>query len=234
MTYQPEQIEPKWQAIWETEKTFSAQEPSEKPPYYILDMFPYPSGAGLHMGHPLGYTATDAFKRFKKFQNFNVLHPMGWDAFGLPTEQYAIQTGQHPQKTTHINIKHFKTQLKSLGFSYDWQREINTTDPDYFKWTQWIFLKLFSKGLAYLDKKSVWFCPKLGTVLANEEVINTTEGPRSERGHYPVERSSLLQWVLKIKEYADPLLDGLKNLDWPSSTKLLQKNWIGKSQGIPY
>jgi leucyl-tRNA synthetase len=170
-------IEPKWQARWEADKTFYTRESKAAPKYYILDMFPYPSGAGLHIGHPEGYTASDALKRFKKAQGHNVLHPMGWDAFGLPTEQYAIKTGTHPKATTAANVGNFKRQLRSLGFSYDWSREINTTDPDYFKWTQWIFKQLFKRGLAYVEDKPVWFCPELGTVLANEEVLTTPEGP---------------------------------------------------------
>ncbi|MFP4166746.1 MAG: leucine--tRNA ligase [Opitutales bacterium] len=224
-------IEPKWQAFWEESGIFEARDFEDKPTFYVLDMFPYPSGAGLHIGHPEGYTASDALKRFKKARGFNVLHPMGWDAFGLPTEQYAIQTGAHPRETTRQNIAVFKEQLKQLGFIYDWRREINTTDPAYFKWTQWIFLQLFRKGLAYVDEKPVWFCPDLGTVLANEEVLNTPEGQRSERGNFPVERRPLRQWVLRITEYADRLIEGLPELDWPESTKRLQENWIGRSEG---
>lgn len=220
-------IEPRWQAYWADHETFAAADNSNKPKFYVLDMFPYPSGAGLHIGHPEGYTASDTLKRFKKAQGFNVLHPMGWDAFGLPTEQYAIQTGQHPRKTTGVNIARFKEQLSALGFAYDWNREINTTDPHYFRWTQWIFLQLFRKGLAYVDEKPVWWCPALGTVLANEEIIDG----KSERGSHPVVRRALRQWVLRITAYAERLLDGLKDLDWPDSTKRLQQNWIGRSEG---
>ncbi|MEC8219257.1 MAG: leucine--tRNA ligase [Verrucomicrobiota bacterium] len=224
-------IEPKWQAFWANNHTYEAKDFEDKPTFYVLDMFPYPSGAGLHIGHPEGYTASDALKRFKKAQGFNVLHPMGWDAFGLPTEQYAIKTGTHPAITTKQNVATFTKQLTQLGFAYDWNREINTTDPGYIKWTQWIFIQLFKKGLAYVDEKPVWFCPDLGTVLANEEVLNTPEGPRSERGSFPVERRPIRQWVLRITEYAERLIDGLKDLDWPDSTKRLQENWIGRSEG---
>jgi leucyl-tRNA synthetase len=224
-------IEPKWQAYWAANKTYEAKDFEDKPTFYVLDMFPYPSGAGLHIGHPEGYTASDALKRFKKAQGFNVLHPMGWDAFGLPTEQYAIKTGTHPALTTKQNVANFTKQLSQLGFAYDWSREVNTTDPGYFKWTQWIFMQLFKKGLAYVDEKPVWFCPDLGTVLANEEVLNTPEGPRSERGNFPVERRPIRQWVLRITEYAERLIAGLKDLDWPDSTKRLQENWIGRSEG---
>ena len=224
-------IEPKWQAYWAANHTYEAKDFEDKPTFYVLDMFPYPSGAGLHIGHPEGYTASDTLKRFKKAQGFNVLHPMGWDAFGLPTEQYAIKTGTHPAITTKQNVATFTNQLTQLGFAYDWNREVNTTDPGYFKWTQWIFIQLFKKGLAYVDEKPVWFCPDLGTVLANEEVLNTPEGPRSERGSFPVERRPIRQWVLRITEYAERLIAGLKDLDWPDSTKRLQENWIGRSEG---
>ncbi|MFP4069365.1 MAG: leucine--tRNA ligase [Opitutales bacterium] len=224
-------IEPKWQEYWAAQKTYEAKDFEDAPTFYVLDMFPYPSGAGLHIGHPEGYTASDALKRFKKAQGYNVLHPMGWDAFGLPTEQYAIKTGTHPRETTRQNVARFKEQLTQLGFAYDWSREINTTDPAYYKWTQWIFRQLFKKGLAYVDEKPVWFCPELGTVLANEEVLNTAEGPRSERGNFPVERRPIRQWVLRITEYAERLIAGLKDLDWPDSTKRLQENWIGRSEG---
>ena len=224
-------IEPKWQAFWANNHTYEAKDFEDKPTFYVLDMFPYPSGAGLHIGHPEGYTASDALKRFKKAQGFNVLHPMGWDAFGLPTEQYAIKTGTHPAITTKQNVATFTKQLTQLGFTYDWNREVNTTDPGYFKWTQWIFIQLFKKGLAYVDEKPVWFCPDLGTVLANEEVLNTPEGPRSERGSFPVERRPIRQWVLRITEYAERLIAGLEDLDWPDSTKRLQENWIGRSEG---
>lgn len=234
-TYNPAEIEPRWQQYWTDPASggrfFKATEDKEGEPYYILDMFPYPSGAGLHLGHIENYTATDALKRFKIAQGHNVLHPMGWDAFGLPTEQYAIKTGEKPEKVTAENVATYKKQLARAGFVYDWDREVNTTDPGYFRWTQWIFLKLFKAGLAYVDAKPVWYCPELGTVLANEEVLNTPDGPRSERGSFPVERRPLRQWVLRITEYADKLLDGLEDLDWPDSTKRLQANWIGKSTG---
>ena len=225
--YDFSQIEPHWQSFWANDDTFHADDVSDKPKYYVLDMFPYPSGAGLHIGHPEGYTASDALKRFKKSQGYNTLHPMGWDAFGLPTEQYAIKTGQHPASTTAQNIQRFRAQLEQLGFTYNWDREINTTDPHYFKWTQWIFLQLFKHGLAYVDEKPVWWCPALSTVLANEEVIDG----KSERGDHPVERRALRQWVLRITTYAEKLLEGLDDLDWPDSTRRLQKNWIGKSHG---
>ncbi|MEY2751053.1 MAG: hypothetical protein RLZZ550_1024, partial [Verrucomicrobiota bacterium] len=202
-----------------------------KPKYYVLDMFPYPSGAGLHIGHPEGYTASDILARYKKANGFNVLHPMGWDAFGLPAEQHAIATGEHPAVQTKRNIDNFRRQLQMLGFAIDWDRELSTTDENYFRWTQWIFLKLFRHGLAYVSEKPVWFCPALGTVLANEEVLNTPEGPRSDRGHHPVERRPIRQWVLRITAYADKLIEGLDHVDWPDSTKRLQKNWIGKSEG---
>ena len=190
-------------------------------------MFPYPSGDGLHVGHPEGYTASDIVARYKRMRGFNVLHPMGWDAFGLPAEQYALKTGTHPRITTERNIKRFREQLKSLGFSYDWQREINTTDPGYYKWTQWIFKQLFERGLAYQEELPVWWCPELGTTLANEEVIDG----KSEVGGFPCIRRPLRQWVLKITQYADALLAGLDDLDWPNSTKEMQRNWIGRSEG---
>ena len=224
-------IEPKWQKFWSDKETFKATNFDSRPKFYILDMFPYPSGAGLHIGHPEGYTASDALKRFKTSQGNNVLHPMGWDAFGLPTEQYAIKTGLHPKETTETNIKRFKEQLSQIGLCYDWSREVNTTDPDYFRWTQWIFIQLFKRGLAFVEEKPVWFCPELGTVLANEEVLQTDQGPRSERGSHPVEKRPIRQWVLRITEYADKLLAGLDGLDWPESTKSLQANWIGRSEG---
>ncbi len=190
-------------------------------------MFPYPSGAGLHVGHPEGYTATDILSRMKRMQGYNVLHPMGWDAFGLPAEQYALDTGKHPATFTKQNIDTFKRQIKELGFSYDWEREISTTDPSYYKWTQWIFLKLYEKGLAYVDEVAVNWCPELGTVLANEEIVDGV----SERGGHPVERRPMKQWVLRITEYADRLLEDLDELDWPESLKDMQRNWIGKSEG---
>lgn len=225
--YDFNKIEKYWQNFWDADKTFKASIDSSRPKYYILDMFPYPSGAGLHIGHPEGYTASDIVARFKRAKGYNVLHPMGWDAFGLPAEQYALKTGTHPAITTHKNIENFRRQIKEIGFAIDWDREINTTDPKYFKWTQWIFLRLFEMGLAYVDEKPVWWCPALGTVLANEEVIDG----KSEVGKHPVERRKLRQWVLKITAYADKLLAGLKTLDWPDSTKRLQENWIGRSEG---
>ncbi|GAB4244935.1 MAG: leucine--tRNA ligase [Candidatus Methylacidiphilales bacterium] len=229
------EFEPKWQKAWEETATFRAANPgepgSEMPKMYILDMFPYPSGAGLHVGHPEGYTATDILCRYYRMRGYNVLHPMGWDAFGLPAEQYAVQTGQHPRVTTAANIATFRRQIKALGFSYDWSREIDTTDPSYVKWTQWIFLQLYRKGLAYLSDAPVWYCPALGTVLANEEVLQTPEGPRSERGNHPVERRLLRQWVLRITAYAQRLLDDLEGLAWPESLKEMQRNWIGRSEG---
>lgn len=225
--YNPSEVEPKWQAFWEENRTFATPENLSGPKYYVLDMYPYPSGAGLHVGHPEGYTATDIVARYKRAKGFNVLHPMGWDAFGLPAEQYAIKTGTHPAVTTAQNVANFKRQLKSLGFSYDWDREVNTTDPNYYKWTQWIFLQLYKKGLAYIAEVPVNWCPALGTVLANEEVING----RSERGDHPVIRKPLRQWMLKITEYADRLLTDLEDLDWPESVKEMQRHWIGKSKG---
>jgi leucyl-tRNA synthetase len=222
-------IEKKWQDHWETQQTFRLGEriDTSKPKYYVLDMFPYPSGDGLHVGHPEGYTASDIVARYKRMRGFNVLHPIGWDAFGLPAEQYAIRHGRHPRITTEKNIERFRRQLKSLGFSYDWSREVNTTDPAYYRWTQWIFKQLFERGLAYQDEKPVWWCPELGTTLANEEVIDG----RSEVGGFACERRPLRQWVLRITEYADRLLEGLDDLDWPESTKEMQRNWIGRSHG---
>ena len=227
MKYDPAKIEPKWQNYWESKKTFSVQEDPNKPKYYALDMFPYPSGAGLHVGHPEGYTATDIICRHKRMKGFNVLHPMGWDAFGLPAEQYALETGTHPAVTTRKNIDNFRRQIKQLGFSYDWDREVATCDADYYKWTQWIFSKLYEKGLAYMAEVPVNWCPALGTVLANEEVIDG----KSERGGHDVIRKPMLQWILKITDYADSLLDGLDDLDWPEGVKNQQRHWIGKSQG---
>jgi len=220
-------IEPHWQAIWEKTKAFRAENGSTKPKYYVLDMFPYPSGAGLHIGHPEGYTATDILARYKRARGFNVLHPIGWDAFGLPAEQHAVKTGTHPAANTQNNITNFRRQIKSLGFSYDWDREVDTTDPKYFRWTQWIFLQLFKKGLAYVDERPVWWCPELRTVLANEEIVDG----KSEVGGYPVERRNLRQWVLRITAYAEQLIDGLKDVDWPDSTKRMQEAWIGRSEG---
>ena len=269
--YPFDEIEAKWQNLWDQEKTFRASNPGDpdfdpkKPKYYALDMFPYPSGQGLHVGHPEGYTATDIICRFKRKQGFNVLHPMGWDAFGLPAEQYAIEHGVHPRETTEKNIAHFKGQLKRIGFSYDWEREINTTDPSYYRWTQWIFLKLYnsyfdtqskaarpieeliekrkkdfpdesntelndhinSRRLAYIDEVAVNWCPALGTVLANEEVVQG----RSERGDHPVERKPMRQWMLRITAYGDRLIEELEELEWPSGIKKLQQNWIGRSEG---
>lgn len=225
--YQPSSIEPKWQRYWDEHKTFKAEDFSEKPKYYILDMFPYPSGSGLHVGHPEGYTASDIIARYKRMKGFNVLHPIGWDAFGLPAEQYAIKHGTHPRETTERNITNFKRQIKSLGFSYDWEREINTTDPKYFKWTQYIFLKLYERGLAYVAEAPVNWCPALGTVLANEEIVNG----KSEVGGFDVIRRPMRQWMLKITAYADRLLEDLEDLDWPERIKAMQRNWIGKSVG---
>lgn len=226
--YDHKTVEKKWQKRWEDEKTFATDTSDfSKPKYYILDMFPYPSGNGLHVGHPEGYTATDIVARKKRMEGYNVLHPMGFDSFGLPAEQFAIQTGHHPALFTQKNIDHFREQIKSLGFSYDWDREIATSNPDYYKWTQWIFEKLYDKGLAYVDEIPVNWCPELKAVLANEEVIDG----KSERGGYPVIRKPMRQWVLKITEYADRLLEDLDLVDWPASTKEMQKNWIGKSQG---
>jgi leucyl-tRNA synthetase len=254
--YPFDRIEPKWQAIWEEQQLFHAPNPGDKnfdpskPKFYILDMFPYPSGAGLHVGHPEGYTATDIVARYKRMRGFNVLHPMGWDAFGLPAEQYAVKSGQHPAVTTRENVAKFKGQLKRIGFSYDWQREINTTDPRYYKWTQWIFLQIYnswfnpttnkaepisthrgddpdSVRLAYVADVPVNWCPELGTVLANEEVVDG----RSEVGGFPVVRRPMRQWMLRITAYAERLLNELEELDWPEGIKLLQRNWIGRSEG---
>src|SRR5919197_2058660 len=254
--YPFDEFEPKWQAIWKERQLFHAPNPAEKgfdpakPKFYVLDMFPYPSGAGLHVGHPEGYTATDIIARYKRMRGFNVLHPMGWDAFGLPAEQYAIKSGQHPAVTTRENVARFKNQLKRIGFSYDWQREINTTDPRYYKWTQWIFLQIYNSWfnpatnkaepistyrgenpdevrLAYVADVPVNWCPELGTVLANEEVIDG----KSEIGGFPVVRRPMRQWMLRITAYAERLLNELEGLDWPEGIKLLQRNWIGKSEG---
>ncbi|GMX62391.1 leucine--tRNA ligase [Paenibacillus elgii] len=225
--YNPLAIEPKWQQYWEKNKTFKVLDDESKPKFYALDMFPYPSGAGLHVGHPEGYTATDIVSRYKRLRGYNVLHPMGWDAFGLPAEQHALDTGQHPRDITFRNIDNFRRQIKSLGFSYDWDREFSTTDHEYYKWTQWIFVQLYKKGLAYVDEVPVNWCPALGTVLANEEVIDGL----SERGGHPVIRKPMRQWVLKITEYAERLLEDLEELDWSESIKDMQRNWIGKSTG---
>ncbi|MFQ5430456.1 MAG: class I tRNA ligase family protein, partial [Phycisphaerae bacterium] len=268
--YAPHEIEPRWQAWWARHKTFRTPNPGEagfdprKPKYYVLDMFPYPSGAGLHVGHPEGYTATDIVARYRRMCGYQVLHPMGWDAFGLPAEQHAVETRQHPAVTTARNIDRFREQLQMLGFSYDWDRELSTTDPSYYRWTQWIFLKLFnswfdddaqkarpigelrippevsaegeaavrtyvdSRRLAYLAEVPVNWCPALGTVLSNEEVTN--EG-RSDRGNHPVYRRPMRQWMLRITKYADRLEKDLVDLDWPESVKLMQRNWIGRSEG---
>jgi leucyl-tRNA synthetase len=267
-SYYPQAIEPKWQRYWEENKTFRTPDPSEpvvagKPKYYILDMFPYPSGAGLHVGHPEGYTATDILARYRRMRGFNVMHPIGWDAFGLPAEQYAIETGTHPRETTKKNIDTFRRQIKSLGFSYDWDREVDTTDPHYYRWTQWIFLVLHdtwydekaSKGrpirelpipdevrkqgepavrkyvddrrLVYETNAPVNWCPALGTVLANEEVIDG----KSERGNHPVVRLPLRQWMMRITAYAERLLTDLDTLDWSPALKEMQRNWIGRSEG---
>jgi leucyl-tRNA synthetase len=272
-------IEAKWQRIWEKNNTFQAWNPGQAPDpshpfwqrhtvdgplppkYYVLDMFPYPSGAGLHVGHPEGYTATDIVARYYRAKGYNVLHPMGWDAFGLPAEQYAIKTGQHPRVTTENNVNNFRRQIKSIGFSYDWTREINTTDPEYFKWTQWIFLKIYnswfnpetnkaepistlkyppelktdaekrtyrdSKRLAYVAEAPVNWCPQLGTVLANEEVVDG----KSEVGGFPVIRKPMRQWMLRITAFAERLLDDLETIDWSHALKEMQRNWIGRSEG---
>ena len=227
MNYNHQQIEKKWQNYWENNKTFKTNDNLGQKKFYALDMFPYPSGAGLHVGHPEGYTATDIISRYKRMQGYNVLHPMGWDAFGLPAEQYAIDTGNDPKAFTAQNIATFKRQIQELGFSYDWDREINTTDQEYYKWTQWIFIQLYNKGLAYVDEVAVNWCPALGTVLSNEEIVDGV----SERGGHPVVRKPMRQWVLKITEYADRLLEDLEDVDWPESIKDMQRNWIGRSEG---
>ncbi|HEX6996524.1 MAG TPA: leucine--tRNA ligase [Gammaproteobacteria bacterium] len=228
-TYPFKTIEAKWQRRWEERQTFRVPDEidTSKPKYYVLDMFPYPSGEGLHVGHPEGYTASDIVARYKRMRGFNVLHPMGWDAFGLPAEQYALRTGTHPKVTTERNVARFRSQLKALGFSYDWSRELNTTDPAYYRWTQWIFKLMFERGLAYQQELPVWWCEELGTTLANEEVVDG----KSEIGGFPCVRRPLRQWVLKITAYADELLAGLDEVDWPASTKEMQRNWIGRSEG---
>src|SRR3954471_10276286 len=226
MAYEHKSIEPRWQAYWAEQQTFKAERRPGRPKYYVLDMFPYPSGTGLHVGHPEGYTASDIVARYKRMNGFDVMHPMGWDAFGLPAEQYAIETGTPPAKTTVRNIDTFRRQLKALGFAYDWSRELNTTDPGYVRWTQWIFLQLFKRGLAFQAEIPVNWCQELGTVLANEEVIDG----RSERGNYPVIRQPLRQWQLRITAYADRLATELEPLDWPE-TKQKQRDWVGKSEG---
>jgi leucyl-tRNA synthetase len=227
VNYNHKEIEKKWQKYWAKNNEFNTHDQPDKPKFYALDMFPYPSGQGLHVGHPEGYTATDILSRFKRSQGFNVLHPMGWDAFGLPAEQYALDTGNDPAEFTKKNIETFRRQINSLGFSYDWNREINTTDPEYYKWTQWIFTKLYEKGLAYEAEVPVNWVPELGTVIANEEVIDG----KSERGGYDVIRKPMRQWMLKITAYADRLLDDLEDVDWPESIKEMQRNWIGRSVG---
>lgn len=227
MNYDHKKIEKKWQKFWAANNTFVTHEDQDKPKFYALDMFPYPSGQGLHVGHPEGYTATDILSRMKRAQGYNVLHPMGWDAFGLPAEQYALDTGNDPAEFTEKNIQTFKRQINSLGFSYDWNREINTTDPEYYKWTQWIFTKLYEKGLAYEAEVAVNWVPELGTVIANEEVIDG----KSERGGYDVIRKPMRQWMLKITAYADRLLEDLDLVEWPDSIKEMQRNWIGRSVG---
>lgn len=229
MAYDHKAIEKKWQRYWKQHKTFKATLDKDQKKYYALDMFPYPSGQGLHVGHPEGYTATDVMSRLKRMQGFNVLHPMGWDAFGLPAEQYALKTGHNPADFTNQNVDHFRDQIQSLGFSYDWDREVNTTDPNYYKWTQWIFEQLYKKGLAYEDEIMVNWAPNFmgGTVVANEEVVDG----KTERGGYPVYRVPMRQWVLKITAYADRLIDDLDLVDWPESVKEMQRNWIGRSEG---
>jgi len=227
MPYDPKAIEARWQRTWLDQRTFHAEIDPSRPKFYVLDMFPYPSGEGLHVGHPKGYISTDAIARYKRMRGFNVLHPMGWDAFGLPAEQHAIETGTHPRVTTRRNIDTYRRQLQSLGLSYDWEREIDTTHPDYVRWTQWIFARLFERGLAYEAEVPVNWCPALGTVLANEEVIDG----KSERGGHPVVRIPMKQWMLRITEYAERLLADLDDLDWPENIKKMQREWIGRSEG---
>ena len=227
MKYEPKNFEKKWQLKWEEDYVFKTEENSTKPKYYILDMFPYPSAAGLHVGHFKGYVATDILSRLRRMQGFNVLHPMGWDAFGLPAENYAIRTGTHPEAVTRQNINNIKKQMKDAGLSYDWSREIDTTDPNYYKWTQWIFLKMFEEGLAYEAKMPINWCPSCKTGLANEEVVNG----ECERCGTPVEQKNIRQWILKITAYAERLLKDLDDLDWPDKIKEMQRNWIGRSEG---
>ena len=227
MSFNHQEIEKKWRKLWDDAKVYRTSEDTKKPKYYVLDMFPYPSGAGLHVGHPLGYIGSDIIARHKRMEGYNVLHPMGWDAFGLPAENYAIKTGTHPRETTVVNIQTFRRQLDSFGFSYDWDREVSTIDPEYYKWTQWIFLQLFKKGLAYEAELPINWCPKDKTGLANEEVIDGC----CERCGTPVERKDLRQWVLRITKYADRLLAGLNHVDWPEKTRLAQEHWIGRSVG---
>ncbi|HOH43614.1 MAG TPA: leucine--tRNA ligase, partial [Candidatus Hydrogenedentes bacterium] len=225
--YEPQAIELKWQKYWLENKTFKSVIDHSKPKYYVLDMFPYPSGDGLHVGHPEGYTATDIIARYKRMRGFNVLHPMGWDAFGLPAERHAVRTGEHPAIITNSNCDTFRRQIQRLGLSYDWDREINTTDPKYYKWTQWIFSILYERGLAYEIEAPVNWCPALNTVLANEEV---KDGRYVETGD-PVEKRPLRQWMLKITDYAERLLADLDLLDWPEGIKAMQREWIGRSEG---
>jgi leucyl-tRNA synthetase len=227
MDYKHQDIESKWQSFWDHQKTFKVTEDKSKPKFYALDMFPFPSGAGLHVGHPEGYTATDIVSRYKRMKGFNVLHPMGWDSFGLPTENFAIQTGQHPKLITKKNIDVFRRQLKAIGFSYDWDREIATSDVSYYRWTQWLFIQMYNKGLAYEEEISVNWCPALKTVLANEEV----KDGKSERGGHPVIRRPMKQWMLRITEYAERLITDLDEVDWSDSVKDMQRNWIGRSEG---
>ena len=228
MIYDFYAIEKKWQKYWEDNKTYYCDvHDFSKKPFYALDMFPYPSGNGLHVGHPEGYTATDVVCRMKRMQGFNVLHPMGWDAFGLPAEQFAIKTGNHPAGFTNQNIANFTKQIKMLGFSYDWSKEISTADPEYYKWTQWIFKQMYLDGLAKHVDMPVNWGEELGTVLANDEIIDG----KSERGGFPVVRKNMKQWIIEVPKYADRLLDGLNTIDWPESTKEMQRNWIGKSVG---
>jgi len=225
--YNHKVVEKKWQDYWEKNQTFKTSTDSKKKNYYVLDMFPFPSGKGLHVGHPEGYTATDIVARMKRSQGYNVLHPMGWDAFGLPTEQYALQTGQDPAVVTKENIANFKRQLNKLGFSYDWNRELATCDPKYYKWTQWTFEQMYKNGLAYEAEAPVNWSPDLGTVVANEDIVDG----KTERGGYPIYRRNMKQWMLRITKYADRLLAGLDNLDWPENIKEMQRNWIGRSVG---
>src|SRR5579871_3486887 len=227
MPYRASEIEPRWQKWWDEQRTFVAVEDPSRRKFYALDMFPYPSGRGLHVGHPAGYTASDVVSRYQRARGFNVLHPMGYDAFGLPAEQRAIEEGIPPQRSTAEAIDNFRRQLKRLGFSYDWSREISTCEPDYYKWTQWVFTKLYEKGLAYQAETLVNWCPALGTVLANDEVIDG----KSERGGHPVVRTKMKQWMLRITAFAERLLNGLSEIDWPEGTKLLQSDWIGRSEG---
>ncbi len=232
-SYDPAEIEPRWQRAWAEQGLHRARNPGDpgfdagQPKFYVLDMFPYPSGAGLHVGHPIGYIGSDIVARRKRMEGYNVLHPMGYDAFGLPAEQYAIQTGAHPAETTRRNIATFRRQLQAIGLSYDWTRELATSEPAYYRWTQWIFARLFDLGLAYRAEVPVWWCEELKTVLANEEVING----RSERGGFPCVRRPLAQWMLRITAYAERLLADLDELDWPESVKNMQREWIGRSDG---